>query len=349
MFYKHRAFLSLFLNCLSSRHYKHHDFFLTRRCRKTLTKVSLLHHSLRSFRAMTIRVTISFIGMAMLTLATTALAESAMVYDDSDNIFAAINNSLALSFSTMYFNYLETAASLNEAAKDINTTYPDLDSSLVPEDVKDSGWAFFGGALNLRNIFWEWLYTDITGEYISGKINYEGFTQFDHKPSSHRISTDFTNVDAKLGLVLLDTQYFQIIPYGGFGFRYIILGGHTYHNGKALFGTKINCALFEALVLSPYINIGTTLWPQTKSDTYDEDEHYVGKAKLNLGTKLIREIGLELNYRLDHDLFLTGMVSHTHFKYGKSAPQRLKNVGVVEPNSTTNELRFSIGIRYSFM
>lgn len=277
------------------------------------------------------------ISITMLLLSTNIASAEV----DIGDTLALINSSFSASFTTMRFNYLEAV----EDTREIN---PD-----IPGDIKDSGWAF-GATIAFRNVFFEKMYTELSGEYTFGKLKYEGFTKdASFTPLSQKVSSDFFNIDAKLGFILVDTQYFQIIPYGGLGFRYWqrhTMNDYTYYNFKPIVGAKINCAFFDDLVLSPYANIGTTYWAHAKSKEYDDDKNYIGKANLKLGKKLIREFGLEINYRLDHELFLTGTVSHTHFGFGKSDPQDVgTRKGITEPNSTTNELRFSIGMRYGFM
>lgn len=116
-------------------------------------------------------------------------------------------------------------------------------------------------------------------------------------------------------------------------------------------GVRMNIALSDNLVLSPYINLGKTLKGHAKSKEYTHDGsgyQYIGRANIKLESKTLRELGLEANYRLEHELFLTGTLRHTHFDYGTSSDCVAGVRQVYEPNSRTNELQFSLGIRYGF-
>lgn len=252
------------------------------------------------------------------------------------HIFEQINNGFNLGFTAMNFNYRE----------DVRDVDPN-----APGDVKNTGMAY-GIAVGVRNVFLERLYTDLSGEYAIGKIRYDGFKHYTYVPVSNRATNDFVNLDAKLGVILLDHEYFQLIPYGGLGFRYWKLDtgdDYRYYNFKAVVGSKINCTPIDNLVLSPYFNFGTTLGAHAKSKVYDINQAYQGKANLSLGNKAIQELGLEINYRLESEIFLVGTVSYTHFGFGRSSQQTVGSIGVTEPNSKTNEVRFGIGIKYSFM
>lgn len=267
---------------------------------------------------------IYFASIAIFLLSSLASAD-----DDYPDVLEHINNSFFGGITVMHLNYKETFN------KDDN----------VPGSVEEFGWSY-GLGLNFRNVFYDRLYTDVYGEFTTGKIQYDGYTQATRKPLKKKESHNFANIDAKLGDILLNTKYFQIIPYGGLGFRYWTpLNIRTYYNFKAYFGTKINCVLFDDLVLSPYANIGTTLYSHAKYKAASySDGTSTSKTNHSLGNKMLREIGLEINYRMEHELFVTGMISHTRFSYGRSVTQG----GYAEPNSTTNELRFVLGIRYGF-
>ena len=94
---------------------------------------------------------------------------------------------------------------------------------------------------NTKNIFFDRIYTDLYGEYLMGKITYKGFHEKDLASASYKISNNLANLDAKLGLVLIDTQSLQVIPYGGLGFRYWkrhTMKEYTYYNFKPIIGIR---------------------------------------------------------------------------------------------------------------
>lgn len=270
---------------------------------------------------------------------------AADIYDPINQV----NNSFAATINVMHFNYRE------DVVDAWNTPPVSPNGSVPPGNVEQYGNAY-SLALNVRNVFFSRLYIDLLGEYATGKISYDGYKKYSQpwQPLQMKNMSNFFNIDTKLGLILLDTEYFQLIPYAGIGFRYWSFesgNDYKYYNFKPIVGTRLNLAFFEDLVLSPYINLGKTLGAHSKAKEYDRNNNniYLGSVTHNLSSKLIREIGLEINYRLDHELFLTANVGHTNFGFGKSSWQDVGDAGdkVIEPNSTTNELRFGLGIRFS--
>jgi hypothetical protein len=254
-----------------------------------------------------------------------------------DEPMAIVNNSFAVNFTTLHLYY-------SESPQEINPN--------IPGDANDFGW-MYGVAFNLRNVFFEMLYTDLTGEFAYADIEYQGYKQKTFEPLNTSVTNEILNVDAKLGLILLDTEYLQIIPYGGIGFRYwrrFTAYNYIYYNFKPIVGVKLNLGFFDDLVLSPYVNFGTILGAQASARVLDNITlQEIGTVNHQLKNKLFSEYGLEINYRLTEDLLFVASASYTQFKFGKSVAQVINGQLSQEPNSKTDELRFSIGMRYSFM
>lgn len=237
------------------------------------------------------------------------------------HVFDEINNSFGVGINVLHANYREDA---NGAV------------ASVPGTVEDYG-NVYGVYLDVKNIFYNFIYTNLSGDYATGKLQYDGYNKVTLEPLKNKKSSDFINIDGKLGLVLLDTGYFQVVPYLGGGFYYWKLGNNfvSYYNYKGLVGARVNFALFDDMVISPYFNFGKTFMPRVKDGATG--------TKLNLGKKPITEVGVELNYRWADEFFLTGFVSHSSFSYGTAETDHL-----IEPNSTTNNLRFGLGMRIIF-
>lgn len=268
------------------------------------------------------------ISIVIFLLSKTVFAEF-----DSYDVFDLVNNSFYTGFTLMHFNYKENA-------REINPVYP--------VDVSHKGISY-GVGINIRNVFLKRLYADLMGEFTTGKITYDGCRLYPPYSLIKRKQTNnFSNADLKLGFILFDSKYFQVIPYGGFGFRYWSIdtaSSYEYYNFKAIAGGKINYMLVKDLVLSPYFNFGTTFGGHAKTKAYAANGTFLGNADFVLGNKPIYDFGLEINYRLESELFVTGMINYTAFKYGKSNVQ----YEFIEPNSRTNEIRLRIGIRYGFV
>jgi hypothetical protein len=261
-------------------------------------------------------------------------------------IFYAISFLLfALSDEVFSYNILEqTNNGFGIGATVVHLSYRE------PE-VQNYG-TIYGLSLDLRNVFYERLYADFYGDFATGKIQYDGVDKYTHAPLKHKNDSDLFNVDGKLGVILLNTEYFQLIPYGGLGFHYWKQSSiNKYYNFKAIAGTRVNFALFDNTVLSPYVNIGTTFGSHVKFTNYDPNGNINGKFNLKLGNKVIREVGVEINHKLDDQMFLFGTMSYTRFGYGQSE-WRLTTDGLYqtqEPDSKTNEIRFGIGMRFGFL
>jgi len=267
------------------------------------------------------------LGGVLFLLAPAVFASEVGIY----SIFERINNIFYATITTMHLNYRENAHEANNA---------------VPGDVVNRGLAY-GVALDIRKVFGEIIYANVYAEYATGKIKYEGFEYFTFAPLTYKESHDFINADLKLGAVLLGQEYFQLIPYVGFGYHQWSLGGiqdNKYSHFKAFVGAKINFVVFDDWILSPYANIGTTVGPKVKFKKYSSPGVFVGSFKIDLVKKPIFDTGLEIIYKVAQDIFAKGTISYTHFEYGKA---EIKNISI-EPHSKTNEIRVGLGIGYSF-
>ncbi|MDR1057622.1 MAG: hypothetical protein LBL17_03590 [Coxiellaceae bacterium] len=273
-----------------------------------------------------------WISIAILLLSSIVLAES-----DSYHILKLVNNSFYGGFALRHLNYQEDNLAIDPT---------------LPKNISHQGLAY-GLAINIREIFFERLYADLFGEFDTGQIKYDGFGLYSpHNPIKQKNTNNFIDGDLKLGVVLLNHRCFQIIPYGWIGFHYwgiSLSHSYDYYNFKSMIGTKINYVLFDSLVLSPYASIGKILGGHAKSKVYDRGNNFLGGVNFALGSKPIYEFGLEINYRLENEIFITSMVSYTKFSYGKSNWQTVGSERFIEPDSKTNEVKFGIGVRYGLL
>jgi len=197
--------------------------------------------------------------------------------------------------------------------------------------------------LNIRKAIIEKIYTDLSLDYYSGKLKYDGIYIKNYLPAVEKFQHKIFNADFKSGYIFTFTESnsFQIIPYVGIGYRYWYRGCDSnprekYHHYKAIAGLKLNWLLTDDFVLSPYIEGGKIF--NARMRMVDYNRSYA------LGKKPIYEAGLETNYKLFDEFFLNGFASYTQFKYGRSGPTI-----PFEPDSKTNEIKFGLGIRYSWM
>lgn len=200
------------------------------------------------------------------------------------------------------------------------------------------------------------IYTDLYLDYYDGKLKYDGSRDENVYQNGILIATNsvpvegkfchkFFNANFKSGYIFtfFENHSFQAIPYVGVGYRYWkrtsdALNYESYHHYKAIAGIKFNWLLTDNFVVSPYAEGGRIFSAKMKIPYYDRS--------YTLGKKPIYETGIELNYRIFDEFFLNGIASYTQFKYGKSDSS---SNGSYEPDSKTNELKFGLGIRYSWL
>jgi len=247
----------------------------------------------------------------------------------SDDVFDQINNSLAFGMTGTYLDYAERIT-------DNSPTYPDWANDTVRGVIP-------GFNFNIRSDFFRKIYTDFYADLSVGKLTYDGAYQDPpHNPYVYDNSHVVINTDVKLGYIFIDGQSVQVIPYIGVGYHFWDRGlndpmnREKYQNFNAIFGVKLNCAVTDDLFISPYVNAGKTFGAKMKKVLSGRD--------YDLGSKPIYQTGLEMNYRLHDDLFLTGFANYTHFQYGKSQVVS----GFFEPDSRTNEIKVGVGIRYTW-
>lgn len=191
------------------------------------------------------------------------------------------------------------------------------------------------------------IYTDLYLDYYDGKLKYDGVQQKTYVPIVDQCEHRLLNANLKLGYII--TAYFnenlviQAIPYVGTGLRYwdrfynTIYSREKYYHGKYIGGLKLNFLLGEYFIMSPYLEAGRLF--STKMRICSNGLLY------DLGKNSIYEGGLEVNYKLFDELCLNGIASYSAFQYSRSALRG----GWFEPGSKTNELKFGLGIRYSWL
>ncbi|CAL7960595.1 conserved exported hypothetical protein [Gammaproteobacteria bacterium] len=248
-----------------------------------------------------------------------------------------INNSVAVDVTGLNLKYWEYfSPSMGDSSKSKST---------------EAG-TIVGFFLNVRKAIIEKIYTDLSFDYYSGKLKYDGIYQKTYLPLATKFQHKIFNADLKTGYIFTFTESnsFQIIPYVGVGYRYWNRQSDNFYNEKyqhykAVVGMKCNWLLTDDFVLSPYIEGGKIFSANAK-------EPYYGWSYI-LGKKPIYEAGLEANYKLFDEFFLNGFASYTQFKYGRSEYQYKTIDDTIwrfcEPDSKTNEIKFGFGVRYSWM
>ena len=207
---------------------------------------------------------------------------------------------------------------------------------------------------NPRMTFFNSIYTDLYLDYFDDKLRFDGTKRDTYEAEIHRFWHKFFDADFKAGYIVtfFESHSLQVIPYVGAGYRYWYRQNNNgrvqekYKHYKAIVGLKLNWLLIDDFVLSPYIEGGKIFNARMKYCGNDPDSPSLHGTDFTLGNKPIYTGGLELNYRVFDEFFLNGFASYTQFKYGRSPSY---TDGVFEPDSKTSELKFGLGVRYSWL
>ena len=256
-----------------------------------------------------------------------------------------MNNSIAFGGVGFNLDYKETFLPTD------NTSI----NGVAPKST-ESG-TILGLFLSARKAFVERIYTDLYLDYLNDKIKYDGILVNSNNtiftPFSGNFWHKFFNADLKSGYIFTftDSNSFQVIPYIGVGYRYWdrlsnTISREKYQHYKAIVGLKLNWWMTDSFILSPYVEGGKIFSARM--------EYCKGSTSYKLGNKPIYTAGLEFNYKIFDEFFLNGFASYTQFKYGRSEKniQKTADESILtsfEPDSKTRELKFGLGIRYSWM
>lgn len=273
-----------------------------------------------------------------------------------------INNSAAFGVTGLNLKYWESFLPSDNTAE-----------NKVPPKSTEAG-TIIGFYFNPRVSFNEKIYTDLYLDYYNEKLKYDGTETKpvevnengkvinkgeNFYPFVHKFYHKLFNADFKTGYIFTFTENhsFQAIPYVGVGYRYWyrqhnnLAVQEKYQQYKAVVGIKFNWLLSDDFILSPYIEGGQIFNAHMKFCGNSPSSPSAHGMKFKLENKPIYAGGLELNYKMFDEFFLNGFVSYTQFKYGRSAPKSsgIPNKNIFEPDSKTNELKFGLGVRYSWL
>ena len=252
-----------------------------------------------------------------------------LVANACNTMLDQINNSYAFGFAIFNLDYKEIFL-------------PTDDSRLKSTEAGN----ILGSTINIKKVFFDRVYTDFFVDYYRGVLTYDGVSRdYPYYPIVGDTHHEFLGLEGKVGYILspFEENSFQFIPYTGVGYRYWDRSYNSannkeqYHNYKAIIGVKLNWLCSEQLLLSAYAEGGRTFGSQMKI--------YHNGYKFDLGNKDIYGAGLEMNYKILEGLFIEGFVKYNQFGYGRS---ETKN-GICEPESKTREIKYGIGLRYSWL
>ena len=264
---------------------------------------------------------------------------------------ASLNTSIAKTLSTVsvagggiHQHYAEWTDGLPNASS--------LPNSL---DHESGSLGLFRFALSHRFRTGGW--AEVRYDFGTGNTDYTGYTQ-SGKPASATTGNTIHDVRARVGYPLGLTRNTAFLPFLEGGYyrwdRTVGQGtpsayGELYTAGYVGGGAKLLYAIAPNWVVSATANAGSTVAPGISASGL---VNFSGA----LGTHTYAGVAFQEDYRVRGNWHLFARVSYRYFGFGRSgtlsgtaisngSPVKL---AVTEPNSTAEQVRYSLGVAYDF-
>lgn len=190
--------------------------------------------------------------------------------------------------------------------------------------------------------------------YFKKNLSYTGeIAGFKELQTSAKNSLYYASL--KAGYILQNDNNTNFIPYVEYGYRHwnreippakfifdISSNGYTEHYTNYFYdvGIKFQHAFTKPLVMSAYTALGSTVNARLRTHLPTVDTNVNDR----LGSKPITLAGVTADYLLQANLHLLTGIHYEHFAFSKSATEN----GSYEPDSTTRDLSYTIGIAVNF-
>ena len=268
---------------------------------------------------------LTFITLASLTLCGTAIAST-------DDITAA-NNQIGVQGISTKLDYTENGGSYGSQGGVLDTENGTVNGFALTASVMQD--VIFG------NDYFQLKYshnsgnTDYVGSYIGSGQGYGSV-----RASSTATMNDYSAAYGK-GFEL--TKQLMLTPYVEFGHHKWERGlgdgnNETYSHSFYDVGAMLQYSPIQQLVISGKLYTGHTL----NSDISSTSTTFSGAS---LGNSSLNGYGLSVDYAFTKEFHANLGYEHSEFKYGYSS---VNNLGYYEPDSTTKNNTYSIGIGYAF-
>lgn len=273
------------------------------------------------------------------TLATSDVAKDA----GSKEAIQAANNQGSLHVGTFNQNYGETSSNRNG--------YLDRQEGTVPMVAMDISKTFHG------------IYTQAELSEAIGGTAYLGSLQ-DGTPFNTRTRNTFTDLFARLGYQFFPSEQLALTPYATIGYHRwlrdtsgipydhagttVLLNGYpeTYTNAWYGAGFMLQYATSSTWVLSAFAEGGRTFHAALAS--WSTLDGITAQSHFDLQPHSYYQIGAGSDYAFaDHWHFLAN-ISYFRFGYGMSEKNNIGGLEIWEPDSTTGEIKTSLGVGYTF-
>ena len=219
----------------------------------------------------------------------------------------------------------------------VNNSTFDTEEGWLPSFGLGAGMLLNNGPSIASNLFFR-----IDGDVSLGSVHYNGGLQQRNGPTIPYQNTNRAHIyslDAKAGRAFEVGSMVMLTPYIDLGTRYWdrVLqgtGGYTedYSHGEVMGGMMIQVSPFPKWVLSGWASVGTTWGANMHTNGIDYP----------LGSSVVWQGDAKLGYTFASNWEATGTAEVKGFNYGNSSAIN----GSLEPNSSTHEQTFLLGLAY---
>lgn len=259
----------------------------------------------------------------------------------------AVNSSLSLSYRRSVFYYIEPSDSL---AINTGSLYQDSEAGNI------NGFKVAASWMGDADTWWDNPYLYLGWSWVNGRVNYAGFDQNNNPLYGLQSRATMQDYTFRLGKGFLTGKDVMLTPYLGLGghfwSREIGLGSpavttpqgnhESYSHAYVGPGGRIQYAFLRRWVVTGNALIGKTFWAQMSAEP--------GIDRAALGSSLIVDLGLELDFAAYKALHLFAGVDYMNYSYGQSGVYVVNNGNnnVMEPFSRTEIYAFDVGLRFAY-
>lgn len=264
---------------------------------------------------------------------------------------APINTAIAKTLSTVSV----AGGGLHNHFAEWSDGLPNASSMPNSLDHESGSLGLFRFALSHR--FHTGVWSEVRYDFGTGDSDYTGYTQAG-KPASATTGNTVHDVRARVGYPFGLTRNTAILPFLEGGYyrwdRTVNQGtpsayDELYTSGYVGGGAKLLYAIAPDWVVSVTTDAGSTVAPGIEASGL---LNFSGA----LGTHTYAGVALQEDYRVRGHWHLFARVSYRYFGFGRSntlsgtatSNGSLVKLAVTEPNSTTEQVRYSLGVAYDF-
>ncbi len=240
---------------------------------------------------------------------------------------------------------------LGVAAQGFSQNYREVSPTTPGTSLDSEHGTVIGGQVKATSMFNQFgvenLYVGAFYQYDSGGVHYNGGNLVTGAPVNTVSHYRVNDIGLEFGKGFLLTNNILITPLVESGWRQWTRElsadqAETYEHFYFGGGVRGDLGVTERLVLTGKAAIAETVSPTMTASAIPG---FTPEMKFALGMAPLYQAEVGADYRFYSFLHLYGGVDYTHFSYGQSA---VNTLGFLEPNSTTNEIVFRVGLALGF-